>query len=240
MGVLLDANVTVVNHYTPIHYLPFIARSAALLSKPSLKKAGFAQSHLRSMSRDHDEGRGFGRFAFLTLDASPRILIAKLAKGFPHIAIGAPESAVEDTGFGLCRFNIAMTRQLRRNGKWGFPESETNGRYYGVQQVPIARTDTDKRALLKKHLPLGTMIEVLIEGDLPLPNDTVVTAYDAADAKECRRILATVASPWTVQLAQAPGPYRRNQAHVASAQAFISRAIADPMWRGDGLEFDKL
>ena len=240
MGVLLDAGLNAVNHYAPIHYLPFIARSGALLSKPSLTRAGFAQSHLRSMSRQHDQARGFGRFAFLTIDPSPRILRAKLAKGFPHIAICAPAAAIEKTKFCLSRYNIAMTRQLRRGVKMGFPESSTNGRYYGAQQIPIACNERDKQAMLAKHIPLGTMIEVLIDGDLALPDETEVIAFHTADATDCIAVLKALGRPWRVSISLPPGPYPRDKAHVASAAAFVTQAIADPAWRGNWLEFDRL
>ena len=125
MGILQDQGVEWVHHYAPLHYLPFIARARALLSKPSLRKAGFAASHFRTKSRKHDVGRGFGKYAFLTLDPQPQILRAKLAAGFPHVAIAIPAVAVEAATYSLCRFNVAMTRYLRRHGKPGFAESAT-------------------------------------------------------------------------------------------------------------------
>src|SRR5688572_22783291 len=113
MGVLAKQGVERIHHYTPLHYVPFIATSRAILSKPSLKQAGFDQKHYRSMSHKHDVARGFGEYAHLTLDAEPRILKAKLSAGFPHIAISVPVTAVDPHPFSLCRFNVAMTRKLR-------------------------------------------------------------------------------------------------------------------------------
>jgi adenylosuccinate synthase len=95
MAVLEESGVNYVHHYAPLHYLPFIARSGALLGKPSLAAAGFAANHLRSKSSVHDVKRGFGAYAFLTLDPTPRILGAKLMAGFPHIGIAVPVAAVE-------------------------------------------------------------------------------------------------------------------------------------------------
>jgi hypothetical protein len=96
MPVLTDHQVNAVHHYAPLHYLIFVARSQSILSKPSLYKAGFTTSHLRSMSHGLDEARGFGGYSHLTIDPKPRILRAKLAAGFPHIAINVPASENPD------------------------------------------------------------------------------------------------------------------------------------------------
>jgi hypothetical protein len=170
MGALADRGVEDVYHYMPLHYLPFIARDKRLRTKPSLKKVGFNERHFRSKSHKHDTARGFYEFAFLTLDPNPRILNAKLAGGFPHIELAIPTSCVECVEYSLSRFNIAMTRQLRRDGKPGFPESAANGRYYGNRQVPIAYTYDDKLQLLRNNLG-KRMIEVLLHSDLPLNDD---------------------------------------------------------------------
>ena len=239
MGVLQDQGVTWVHHYAPLHYLPFIARARALLSKPSLQRAGFTTSHLRSKSSKHDILRGFGDYAFLTLDSQPRILRAKLAAGFPHIAIAVPAVAVENSTYSLCRFNVAMTRFLRRNGKPGFPESATNGRYYDDHHIPVARTVTDKNAMLSKHLA-NTMIEVLIHGDLILPDETVVHCYANADASIARRVLTETQRPWIIDLSAPPSNYPRSNMYANAVDDFIRTALANPDWRGNGLEFDRV
>ena len=239
MGPLQNHNLEFVHHYAPLHYLPFIARASALLGKPSLRKAGFPLSHLRGKSCQQDVARGFGKYAFLTLDPQPRILRAKLAGGFPHIAIAVPVAAVEATTYSLCRFNVAMTRFLRRLGKPGFPESATNGRYYDPHQIPVARTIADKNAMLDKHLA-NTMIEVLIHGDIQLPEETVIHCYSDADAKLARRVLETTGCPWKVHVAAAPGAYARKDKHVRAVEDFIEQALKNPDWRGNGLEFDRV
>jgi hypothetical protein len=109
MSVLSANGVASVQHYAPLHYLPFIARSRALLNKPSLDAAGFKSSHLRSMSHGQDVARGFGNYAHMTLDPQPRILKAKLGAGFPHFALSVPVASVEANTFSLCRYNVAMT-----------------------------------------------------------------------------------------------------------------------------------
>src|ERR1700741_549177 len=105
MGVLADAGVEIVHHYTPLHYLVFIARERLLRCKPSLQSAGFNGSHLRSKSYRQDVARGFGSYAFLTIEKEPRITKAKLKAGFPHIGLGVPVDAVEAATFDLTRFN---------------------------------------------------------------------------------------------------------------------------------------
>ncbi len=239
MGVLEDQGVEWVHHYAPLHYLPFIARARALLCKPSLRKAGFAASHFRTKSSKHDVWRGFGKYAFLTLDPQPRILRAKLAAGFPHMAIAIPAAAVEAATYSLCRFNVAMTRYLRRDGKPGFTESATNGRYYDDHQIPVARTIADKNAMLNEHLA-NTMIEVLIHGDLAIPDNTVVYCYADPDARTARRVLTATQCPWTIKLASPPGKYPRNNAYANSVDDFIQQALTNPDWRGNGLEFDRV
>jgi hypothetical protein len=240
MGALAVAGVKTVHHYTPLHYLPFIAQSKAIRNKPSLKKAGFKSNHFRSMSRKQDVERGFGDYAHLTLAAEPQILKAKLAAGFPHIAITVPAEAMDGIAFSLCRFNVAMTRKLRRGRKRGFSESSTNGRYYPGHQIPIARTDSEKDAMLKEHLPKGTMIEVLVHGDVVLPDNTSVVCFSQADAVVAKKLLSALGSPWTVQTLPPPGPYPRDQNYVEAVTDYIWQVEGDPSWRGNGLEFDRL
>lgn len=240
MGVLTDQQVQFVHHYAPLHYLVFIARSRALLSKPSLKKVGFNSGHLRSMSKGQDVARGFGNYTHLTLDAQPRILKAKLAAGFPHFAIGVPVNAVEAVPYSLCRFNVAMTRKLKRDGKRGFPESATNGRYYPGHQIPIARSDADKTTMMQAHLDAGTMIEVLVHGDIALPDDTSLTCYAEQDLEIAKDVLKALQCPWELTQGEPPGAYPRCEEYVKSVTDFIGQALADPTWRGNGLEFDRL
>lgn len=240
MGILQDAGVTNAYHFTPLHYLPFIAGSACLKSKPSLIADGFAASHLRSMSNAQDVSRGFGAYTHLTTDPAPRILRAKLAAGFPHIGLSVPISHVDAADYSLCRFNVAMTRFLRRGGKKGFPESPTNGRYYEGHQIPIARGSGDKRTMLNWHLRRGTMIEILVHGDFALPDKTELLCYSKADEAEARAILDACGQKWTTRILPAPGPYPSRSQHRKNVQEFVIQALKDPKWRGNGLEFDRV
>ena len=240
MGILTQNGVDAIHHYTPLHYLPFIARSGKLLGKPALANAGFAASHLRSMSSQQDIQRGFGEHGFLTLDEHPRILASKLNAGFPHIGILVPASSIEQGAFALCRYNVAMTRYLRRFGKPGFEESATSGRYYDERQIPIALEASDKAAMLKKYVGSDTMIEVLTYDDLVLPAETKVVVFSQADAVIAKKVLETLNVSWSVVLTEPPGEYHRRQDYVASVSDFISEALADPDWRGNGLEFDRV
>lgn len=237
--ILTNQGVDRINHYAPLHYLPFIARSRALLGKHLLKQAGFTSSHLRSMSSTKDAARGFGGYVFLTLHPRPGILLAKLAKGFPHIGVSVPVRVVEEVGFSLCRFNVAMTRRLRRDGNPGYPESSANGRYYRDHQIPVARTHADKSALLVKHLS-DSAIEVLIDESLGLPDDTRIICYSPDDGRIATSIRNALRFPWAIDVIEPPGDYEREPRHVKAIEEFIFKALADENWRGNGLEFDRL
>lgn len=240
MGILLENGISSVYHYTPLHYLPFIARSRQLLGKPSLAALGFGAKHLRSMSSRQDIERGFGEYGFLTLDTKPRILGAKLLAGFPHIGIRLPSVSVEAIEFALCRYNVAMTRYLRRGNKSGFSESDVNGRYYGQKQIPIAMEHDDKAAMLAEFANSDTMIEVLLSNDFDIPNDASVICYSPEDVDIANDVTGKLNVPWDVILAESPNQYNRNPKYVEKVEHFIQRAIKEPAWRGDGLEFDRV
>lgn len=240
MGALSNHAITDVRHYAPLHYLPFIARSNSLMCKPSLAKAGYNTTHYRSMSHGQDVTRGFGNYAHLTLDHEPRILKAKLTAGFPHIAVSIPAEAVDAVDFSLCRFNVAMTRMLRRGDMPGHKESPRNGKYYSGHEIPIARTSSEQDAMLSHPLNANTMIEVLIHGDLLLPTTTRIICYSHEDAAMVQNILAQMDRPWNVKVTVPPTRYQRSQVHIRSVAEFIEQAVADPAWRGNGLEFDRL
>lgn len=237
MGILSDHGIADVRHYAPLHYLPFIARSRSLMCKPSLAAAGFKPSHYRSMSHGQDVARGFGDYSHLTLDHKPRILRSKLAAGFPHIAIGVPVNAVDAVDTSLCRFNVAMTRKLKRNGKPGHSENDRNGKYYAGHEIPIGRSATERQAMLTHPLNANTMIEVLVHGDLVLPDDTKIICFSNEDAAEARKILAQLGCPWSVETINPPSHYPRSQVHSRSVTDFVTKALADKHWRGNGLEF---
>ena len=59
--------------------------------------------------------------------------------------------------------------------------------------------------MLAKHLPLGTMIEVLIHGDLTLPDDATAICYSEEDARIARDILKQIECPRKVELSDPPG-----------------------------------
>lgn len=240
MKLFTDHGINFVPHFAPLHYLPFITRAKSLKSKPALACGGFLNSHFRSKSKKRDVDRGFGEYAFLTLSQNPRIVIAKLKGGFPHIAIHAPVHAFQDVQFDLCRYNVAMARRKPTSPQGGFPESETNGRYYDGKTLPIARTEADKEHLLKKHYPAGTMIEVLVCDQLPLPEDTKVICYAPEDLAIAQRVGDALGSAWQVRLSATPGIYNRNPEHVQAVEEFIQLALDDPLWRGNGIEFDNV
>ena len=240
MQLFSNYNIKTVLHYAPLHYVTHIARTAALKSKPALIRDGFEERHFRSKSRNRDVCRGFGNYAFLTLDVHPRILKAKLKAGFPHVAIEVPVDAFENMNYHLCRYNVAMTRQLRRCGKPGWKECESNGRYYGTKQIPIAVTDRDKNALLSKHYGNGTMIEVLVPNQLNLPLNTRITCYHHDDTAVVHSILDALKRCWIISEEQPPCLYNRNDEYISAVADYVDLALKSPAWRGNGLEFDNV
>jgi len=236
-----EYGVAFVPHYTPLHYLPFILRDGKLRSKPSLREEGFEDTHFRSKSYRHDQGRGFGEYAFLTLDQAPRILGAKLKGGFPHVAIEIPETAFDEVDFHLCRYNVAFTRVLRRDGLPGRPEGSGNGRYYEDKQIPSARTEADKREMLDQYLnDPKTMIEVLVPGALEIPVDMRITCFHDDDVQIAQDIVRGINCPqYVVQLSN-DLKYKPKKQHQQNVAYYIDTALADPDWRGNGLEYDKV
>ena len=227
-------------HYTPLHYLPFISREGALLAKTGLSTAGFTKKHFRSKSAHHDKARGFEAFVHLTTDEFAPILRAKLAAGFPHVAIIIPSDGVEKCTFDLCRFNIAMTRHLRRGSSPGYPENAANGRYYDGCQVPIARSDSEKRSLLAANLGKN-MIELLVHARLELPAEVVVQCFHEGDLDISQHVLGHLGKKnWASILEKPKCKYPRNDQYVRKVKQFVTRALDEPKWSGDGLEFDKV
>lgn len=235
-----ECGIEFVSHHSPLHYLPFIGRSRSLKSKPALRDEGFGLNHFRSLSSRSDVKRGFEKYAFLTLALSPRIVQAKLKGGFPHITLLVPIGAFERVSFDFCRYNVAMTRKLRRGDKEGHQESPTNGKYYDGMEIPIARSDADKVQLLEHHYPKGTMIEVLVDWALPLPDDTSVVCYHESDLELVEDISTQLDIPWNTVLREPGGEYNRKPQYVDEVESFVNTALADPAWRGNGLEFDNV
>lgn len=237
--LLRDHKIERVFHFAPLHYLPFIARARELKSKPALAAEGYSKTHFRSTSAHIDEARGFGDYVHLSTVANPPILSAKLRAGFPHIAVELKTEGLEEIPFDLCRFNIAKTRYLRRDGKPGFAESDANGSYYGIMQIPIARSFEEKERLLNSRLG-DPMIEVLVEDRLPIQGNIRIEAYSRNDNDIVCEVLSALQVDWQAGLTAPQTPYERNQKYGADVKAFIAKALAEPDWRGNGLEFDRV
>lgn len=95
-------------------------------------------------------------------------------------------------------------------------------------------------AMLKKHLPLGTVIEVLINGGVALSAETVVTCFSEDDAEIAAHVLKSHQLEWRLVTSNPPGPYNRRHEYVLAVESFIAKVMTDPGWKGDGLEFDRL
>jgi hypothetical protein len=192
------------------------------------------------MSKRQDASRGFGKYVHLTTHSAPPILKAKLNAGFPHARLSIPTAALDGISFDLCRFNVAMTRRLRRAGKPGFAESPTNGRYYGDAMIPVARTVADQSAMLGFYSAMASMIEVLVAERLALPEGVVIETFSKEDFSQANNLLQALAVPWRLVSAEPPDTYKPNLKYVESVASFVAHALAHPSWLGDGLEFDRL
>lgn len=238
MAILTDGGVESLYHYAPLHYLPFIGRSRALLSKSALRAAGYSDEHLRSTSRRADERRGFVEYVHLTVDSRPKILMSKLAGGFPHVELVVPASWVEHGEFHLCRYNIAKTRYIRRDGKGGVLEGPDNGRYYSGKEVPIAKTAEDCETLFRANYGRN-MIEVLVPDRLDLPDTLGIAVFTQSDYGVARRVLDELQLPWQL-LGEGEELYTRCDRYGQLVDGFVGRALENPNWQGDGLEFDRV
>ncbi len=237
MNTLLANGIDLVFHVAPLHYLPFIARSRLLKSKATLRVEGFSESHFRSKSKHLDSQRGFGDYIHLSTIGHPPILEAKLAAGFPHVCLSIQAGILNGTEFDLCRYNVAMSRQLRRNDKPGFAEGPANGRYYDDQQIPIARTDLEQQQLIQARN--GEMLEVLVKPPLALPENTRVSVFSSEDREKAVSVLEQLGAEWTVSLANAPG-YQARDHYSSACDQFIDMCLDDDSWKGNGLEFDRI
>ena len=84
------------------------------------------------------------------------------------------------------------------------------------------------------------MIEVLVEQGHPLPDDTKIACYHECDHELLLAILAQIDVPWKIELYDSPNHYNRKREYVVQVDNFVATALADPDWRGDGLEFDNV
>lgn len=241
MGVALNTlsenGIGTVFHVAPLHYLPFIARTKSLKSKETLRSEGFSEAHFRSKSKHLDAQRGFGNYIHFSTVARPPILLAKLDRGFPHICLSIPAEALDGVEYDLCRYNVAMSRQLRRGNMPGFAEGPENGRYYGDRQIPIARSKEEQTQLISSRK--GKMLEVLCTPPFALSEATSIATFSAADHDAVLQILEKLDVCWTVTLSNAPN-YSAREEYSVACQKYIEISLEDPAWMGDGLEFDKV
>ncbi len=236
-NALLDHNIQRVFHILPLHYMPFVARSGVLKSKVHLRAEGFADSHFRSTSAHLDIQRGFGDYIHLSTVGEPPILKAKLGAGFPHVALSIPTRAMTELPFDLCRFNIAKTRSLRREGALGHKESPENGYYFESMQIPIARTHQQKRDLIQHNA--SKMLEVLVKDPISLDRMSLFYVFNDQDRIRVDQILQNLGVNWTVELVASPA-YPAKPEYRQKCDAFIEKSLADSTWQGNGLEFDRV
>lgn len=237
-ALLATFGIPSVYHYAPLHYLAFIARQNALLSKVALRELGFSDSHFRTTSRYQDEQRGFAHYVHLTLDAHPPILQAKLGRGFPHFEIALPAIEFDETEYLLCRFNIAKTRYFR-GAKQEPPESEKNGQYRSGMRLPVATTPQEREALLRLNLG-ENMIEVLVPNQVALTAKAVLRFFHDDDMKCANEVLETLGIEAFQIERDSEIEYKPSAKYRSEVRTALFNSLADPLWRGDGLEFDRM
>lgn len=93
--------------------------------------------------------------------------------------------------------------------------------------------------MLDECMPARIMIEVLVHGDLTLPDTTEIVCYSDNDIKLANCVLESAESPWRIQAADSATEYPRNAEHARSVEDYLEQAMRDPEWRGNGLEFDR-
>lgn len=237
MNILSNAGVDRLFHIAPLHYIPFIARSQRLKPKAALRNEGFSETHFRSKSKHLDDKRGFGDYLHLSTVSHPPILEAKLGGGFPHVCISLPVSSLNGMAYDLCRYNVAMTRKLRRNGKLGFQEAPKNGRYYGDMQIPIARKELERRQLIEGNQ--GEMLEVLCKQPIHLNHETIITAFSNEDRQIVQNTLNELEIKWGTLVSNKPN-YIASPKYFEACSSFVKAALEDSDWKGNGLEFDRV
>ena len=237
LNTLIANGIESIFHVAPLHYLPYIARSQSLKSKATLLREGFSETHFRRTSRRQDTQRGFGEYIHLSTDSCPPILKLKLLRGFPHIVLVVPATALNNLAFDLCRYNVAKTRQLRRDGKPGYDEGPANGWYHDRCQIPIARYEEEQNQLIQSRC--GEMLEVLCKPEIALPNDTRVFVFDKDDCDTARMILAELNVSWAVSRLSKPD-YQVHTQYSVKCRRFIECLLKDENWKGNGLDFDPM
>jgi hypothetical protein len=235
VGLLTTRGIEDVFHYAPLHYLIFIARSKALLSKNELRRLGFDASHFRRTSRQRDLVRGFSNYVHLSLQSHPPILKAKLRAGFPHLEVRVPAAWVETGTFHLCRYNIAKSRNPK-TGKRPAPESPATGCYHGGKHLPTAEKPAEREDLLRRNLGRN-MVEALVPERLALPESTQMIFFHESDYRLAMDLIEQLGINWPLLLAT-DLRYEPNAKYSAVVRQFLNRAAADPEWLGDGLDFD--
>jgi len=122
--------------------------------------------------------------------------------------------------------------------KTGFTASEANGQYHGEKQIPTAETIAECNDLLTHNLERN-MIEVLVPRKLELPTNTRLIFFSPTDRELADELLQPLKLGWQCQLAK-DTTYNAETRCMAKVRLFLDHAIADPQWRGDGLDFDNV
>lgn len=173
-----------------------------------------------------------------TTSMHPPILSAKLSRGFPHLRFAFPINTVP-AEHDISRFNIARGRYLR-SGNSPLPESDRNGRYYDAYELPVARSDAERRALLEAADVNRVMLEILLHERFPLPDTTEIHCFSDWDNAQVTRVLESIRHNIAVAQHAPVNVYPEHEIFRFQVAEFIENALADPEWKGNGLDFDRL
>ncbi len=139
---LIAGGVAQVFHAAPLHYVPLILQSGALLSKNALRAHGYLTSHFRRSSWSTDEKRGFAGVVHLMAFLEFELLDAKLGQGFPHVCFSIPTEHLPAHGVLVCRYNIA-----RNHGT--FSESSEHGFRREPFMIPVGVSAGEATSILR-------------------------------------------------------------------------------------------
>lgn len=182
-----EENESALWHATPLHYLPRLLATGALLSQERLAEAG---GGVRPRPTAAARVRKLGLAAYVHLSLSPRtpLLADKRAKGYPHALLEFDRGAVLSLpDAALCRYNSKAWR-------------------HRDDFVPVTGAEAMAHLLAEHAAGRFPSMEVLVAGRLPLvPYCRALRLTSPAEADWVRGLLdaGTVSLPAGVAVAAA-------------------------------------
>jgi hypothetical protein len=161
---LFTEDASLLWHTVPLHYLPYLLESGALLSAARLQAEGHP-IRPRPTAIARKTKLGLADYVHLSLKSRTPLLADKRAKGYPHALIAWDRAAVLALpGVGLLRFNTK---------RWAHRDDF----------LPV--TDPEEKAALLTAQARGRYpsLEVLVPERLPLVPGLAVGLYFASEAE---------------------------------------------------------